>query len=119
MILSLFKRFAQRPSRTGAKRFVSIWIMKRNQKERNVLLPWNPAIRVQVYPSQDISISIILVRDEEFAGVYRVMYIPSTMISVEREVVKAEREVGYSQDDAAEAKAIGLDCAEELGFRLG
>lgn len=57
--------------------FASVWILERYQEEWHVILPRNAAIGGQVDNSSKVVITVILIGNEELAGVHLVVDVPA------------------------------------------
>jgi hypothetical protein len=90
-------------------------IPERDEEERDVVLPWQTAVRGQVDFGRDVAVAVGGVGDGEFFEVGLVVDVPTAAGKVRSVWGLIVRRWGYVQDHGAEAE-FAFCSAEELGL---
>lgn len=70
---------AKNTTRINDERCSKFRVKERDQKERDIVLPGNPAIGGEVYFRQDVAKPVLFVRYRERAGIFCVVQVPAAM----------------------------------------
>lgn len=65
-------------SRIDSQRLLRVGIEERHEEEWDITLPWNATKSAQINGGMYVTITVGLVRNQEFSGVGGVMKVPST-----------------------------------------
>lgn len=105
--LNLVDSSSQDASRTSRHR-LAFGLVKADQEERDIVLPWYPPKTGKVDLSGEVSVSILLVRDLEFLEIGLVVHVPAKDDRAEAEARRSNRKELLFGDQLASQDTVNV-----------